>query len=168
MRYTIKNLIETDVDTFWNKVFFDADFNRGLFVDCLGFTTYNVLEDRKEADGSVHKRVECVPKVELPAAARKIFGQGMGYTEVGHFDPKTRKYSVDVLPNVAADKIKTKSEIWVEARGDKRCERIVTVDNTVKVFGLGTVLEGFIEQQTRDSYNRGAEFTNRFIKERGL
>jgi hypothetical protein len=168
VRYTIKNLIETDVDTYWSKVFFDADFNRGLFTECLRFTKYEVLEDRTDADGTIHKRVECVPKVELPAAARKIFGDTAGYTEVGKFDPKTKKYSVDVIANMAADKIKTKSEIWVEARGDKRCERIVTVDNTVKVFGLGTLIEGFIEQQTRDSYNRGAEFTNRWIKDRGL
>lgn len=171
MRYTIKNTIETDIDTFWNKVFFDAEFNRALFVECLGFTTYNVLEDKREADGTIRRRIECVPKVELPAAARKIFGQSAGYTEVGVFDPKTRKYTVDAIANMAADKIKTKSEIWVEPRGnpgDKRIERVVTVDNTVKVFGLGTLLEGFIEQQTRDSYNRGADFTNRWIKERGL
>jgi hypothetical protein len=149
-------------------VFFDAEFNRGLFVDCLGFTTYDVLEDRKDPDGTVHKRVQCVPKVELPAAAKKIFGSGAGYTEVGRFDPITKKYSVDVIANVAADKIKTKSEIWVEPRGEKKVERFVMVDNTVKVFGLGTLLEGFIEQQTRDSYNRGADFTNRWIKDHGL
>lgn len=174
MRYTIKHLIDTDIDTFWNKVFFDPEFNRALFIEALGFTTYNVLEDKRDADGTIHRRIECVPKVELPAAARKIFGHSAGYTEIGTFDPKTRKYTVDVIANMAADKIKTKSEIWVEPRatpgtlGDKRVERVVTVDNTVKVFGLGTLLEGFIEQQTRDSYNRGADFTNRWIKEHSL
>jgi hypothetical protein len=171
VRYTIKNPIETDVDTYWGRVFFDPEFNRSLFVECLGFTRYEVLEERRDADGTIHKRVECVPKVELPAAARKIFGQSAGYTEIGTFDPKTKKYRVEVIANMAADKIKTHSEIWVEPRGgagDKRCERIVTVDNTVKVFGLGTLLEGFIEQQTRDSYNRGADFTNRWIRDHSL
>jgi hypothetical protein len=45
---------------------------------------------------------------------------------------------------------------------------MVAVDNTVKVFGLGTLLEGFIEQQTRDLYARAADFTNRWIRDKGL
>ena len=168
MRYTITHTIETDLDTFWNKVIFDAEFNRALFQDFLGFTTYRVVEDRTEPNGEIHRRIECTPKVELPAAARKIFGDNLGYTEVGRYDPKLRKYFVQVLPNVGGDKVKTTTEIWAEPAGDKRVERIVNVDNTVKVFGLGTLLEGFIEQQTRDNYARAAEYMNRWIRERGL
>jgi hypothetical protein len=168
VRYTIKHTIETDVDTFWNKLFFDAEFNRNLFHDFLGFTGYEVLEERTEANGVVHRRVDCTPKVELPAPARKIFGNTVGYIEVGRFDPKTRRYTVDVQPKVGGDKLKSSSELWAEPLGDKRCERIVVVDNTVKAFGLGTLIEGFIEQQTRDMYARATDFTNRWIREKGL
>ena len=168
MRYTIKHTIETDLETFWSKLFFDAEFNRAMFVEGLQFTTYEVLEDAHDPDGTVRKRVECSPKIELPAAARKIFGNSVGYTEIGRYDPKLKKYFADVVPKVAADKVKTTSETWAEARGDKRCERIVQVDTTVKVFGLGTLLEGFIEQQTREQYAKSAEFTNRWIRDKGL
>lgn len=168
MRYTIKHTIETDVDTFWTKLFFDADFTRAMFVEGLHFITYNVLEEVRSPNGVISKLVECAPKIELPAPARKIFGNTAGYTEIGRYDPTQRKYFADVVPKVAADKIKTTSETWVEPRGDKRCERLVTVDTTVKVFGLGTILEGFIEQQTRDQYAKAAEFTNRWIREKGL
>ncbi len=168
MRYTIKHTLETDVDTFWNKLFFDADYNRAMFQDGLNFTHYQVLEEVREPDGTVRKRVEQSPKIELPAPARKIFGNSVGYVEIGRFDPQLKKYFADVVPNVAADKVKTTSETWVEARGDKRCERIVQVDTTVKVFGLGGLLEGFIEQQTREQYAKAAEFTNRWIRDKGL
>ncbi|MET0386753.1 MAG: DUF2505 domain-containing protein [Polyangiales bacterium] len=168
MRYTIKHTIETDVDTYWSKLFFDAEFNRSMFVDHLGFTSYQVLEDRTDPDGTRHRKVEATPKIELPAAARKIFGDSFGYTEVGRFDPTARRYFIQVLPKVGGDKIKTTAEIWFEPVGDKRCERVVSIDTSVKVFGLGTLLEGFIEQQTRDSYARGADYTNRWIKEKGI
>jgi hypothetical protein len=168
VRYTIKHTIETDIDTFWNKVFFDPDFNRRLFVEQLGFTTYQVLEDRTEPSGVRHRRVECVPKVELPAAARKVLGDNLGFVEVGRYDPAVRRYYVQVLTKTGGDKIKTTTEIWVEPLGDKRCERIVSVENTVKIFGIGTLIEGFIEQQTRDSYARAAEYTNRYLQESGL
>jgi hypothetical protein len=168
VRYTIKHTIETDIETFWSKVFFEPEFNRRLFIDHLGFTSYNVLEDRTEANGVRHRRVDCVPKVELPAAARKVFGDNLGFVEVGRYDPAVKRYYVQVLPKTGGDKIKTTTEIWTEPLGDKRLERIVSVDSSVKIFGIGGLIEGFIEQQTRDSYARGAEYTNRFIKEQGL
>jgi hypothetical protein len=168
VRYTIKHTMETDIDSFWGKLFFDAEFNRALFVDFLEFPTYRVLEDKTEPNGERHRKVESVPKVELPAAARKIFGNSVGYTEVGRYDPTARKYYVQVLPKVGGDKMKTSSEIWAEPLEGKRCERIVSIENTVKVFGLGTLIEGFIEQATRDLYARAADFTNRWIREKGL
>src|SRR5262245_17596504 len=139
-----------------------------MFVDGLHFTVYQVLEDVREPNGAARKRVECSPKIDLPAAARKIFGDSVGYTEIGRYDPAQRKYFAEVVPKVAADKLKTTSEIWAEPRGDKRCERRVMVDTTVKIFGLGGLLEGFIEQQTREQYAKAAEFTNRWIREKGL
>jgi hypothetical protein len=168
VRYTIKHTIETDIDTFWNKVFFEPEFNRRLFTEHLRFTSYEVLEDRTEPNGVRHRRVECVPKVELPAPARKVFGDNLGFIEVGRYDPAVKRYYVQVLPKTGGDKIKTTTEIWLEPTGDKRCERIVSVDNSVKIFGIGTLIEGFIEQQTRDSYAKGAEYTNRYIQEHGL
>ena len=167
MRYTIKHIIETDVDTFW-KLFFDAEFNRSLFVEGLHFTTYQVLEDTLEPSGAGRRRIECSPKIDLPAPARKIFGESVGYTEIGRYDATQRKYFAEVVPKVAADKLKTTSETWAEPRGDKRCERLVQVDTTVKIFGLGGLLEGFIEQQTRDQYSKAADFTNRWIRDKGL
>jgi Protein of unknown function (DUF2505) len=167
VRYTIKHTIETDVDTFW-KLFLDAEFNRSLCVDGLQFTVYHVLEDIREPSGAARKRIECSPKIELPAPARKIFGETIGYTEIGRFDPTQKKYFADVVPKVAAEKVKTTSETWAESRGDKRCERLVQVDTTVKVFGLGGLLEGFIEQQTRDQYAKAAEYMNRWIRDKGL
>lgn len=168
MRYTIKHHIETDVDSFWSKLFFDAAFNRAFFVDYLEFTSYDVLEQRTDPDGTIHRRVDCTPKVELPGPARKLFGDNVGFQEIGHYDPKQRKYFVEVVPRMAAERVKTTSAIWVEPAGDARCERIVTVDNTAKVFGLGTLIEGYIQQQTRELYSYSADFANRWIRERGL
>lgn len=168
MRYTIRHTFNTDIDTFWDKIFFDPEYNDALFKQHLGFTEYEVLElDRKE-DGSVTRRVRAVPKAEVPKAVKKVIGDSVGYTEVGRFDPRTRRFHVEVIPNAAADKIKTKLSMWVEPRGDKHVERFVEVENEVKIFGVGKVVEGVIEKQTRDNYGRAADFTNQWIKDKGL
>lgn len=168
MRYTIRHTFNTDQDTFWNKVFFDKAYNEALFKQHLKFRQYDLLSLDNRPDGNVERKVLCVPNVEIPAAARKILGETAGYTEVGRFDAKTKRFSADVIPKVGADTIKTKVTMWVEPRGDKKVERVCEVDNTVKVFGLGKVLEAFIEKQTRDSYDAAAEFTNRWIADKGL
>ena len=168
MRYTIRHTFNTDADTFWGKIFFDPDYNETLFLKHLGFSSYKLLELDTQPDGSVTRRVECSPKVEIPAAVKKVIGDSASYVETGRFDPKTRRFSVEVQPRVAADRIKTKVAMWVEPRGHKKIERVVEVDSTVKVFGVGAIVEKLIEQQTRASYDSAAAFTNRWIAEKGL
>lgn len=168
MRFTIRHTFETDVDTFWEKIFFDEEFNRALFVDHLRFTSFKVLQFDRQDDGRVHRRLQCKPPTELPAVVKKVLGGATSYIEDGHFDPVSRKFTVDVIPAAAADKIKTRTELWLEARGDKRSERIATIDNTVKIFGVGKIIEKFIEDTTRKSYAEAADFTNRWIRDKGL
>lgn len=168
MKYTIRHTFNTDVDTFWGKLFFDPAYNETLFREHLGFSIYRVLELDQRPDGSVKRRVECAPKVEIPAVAKKVIGDSTSYVEEGVFDPKTKRFSVDVQPKMGGDRIKTHVTMWVEPRGEKKVERIVEVDNTVKVFGVGGVIEKFIEQQTRASYDASAGFTNQWIADKGL
>lgn len=168
MRYTIRHTFNIGADDFWNKLFFDPEYNRALFEGHLGFSIFKVLTLDTSPDGRVHRKTECAPKVELPAAAKKIFGESVSYIEDGTFDPKTQRFTVDVLPKVGGDKIKTKVVMWAEKKGDKQIDRVVEVDTTVKVFGIGGMLESFIEKQTRASYDAAAEFTNRWIREKGL
>jgi hypothetical protein len=144
MRYTIRHTFDTDADTFWDKIFFDPEYNEALFLKHLGFTSYTLLALDRQADGSVTRRVECTPKVEIPAAVKKVIGDTASYVETGRFDPKTKRFSVEVQPRVAADRIKTRVAMWVEPRGDKKVERVVEVDSTVKVFGVGGMIEKLI------------------------
>lgn len=167
MQYRISHQLNTDVETFW-RMFFEDAFNEALYRDHLKFSVFRVLSSETAADGTVRRRVESAPPVELPAAAKKVLGDATSYVEEGTFDPQRKRYTVDVIPAAAADKIKTRAELWVEARGDKRCERVVEVSNEVKIFGIGKMLEKFIEQQTRKTYDEAAAFTNRWIADKGL
>lgn len=168
MRYTIKHTLNTDVDTFWDKIFFDAEYNEQLFKRRLKFHVYEVLAMERRPDGSVRRRIDCAPPMEIPAIAKKFFGDSTGYVEDGVLDPKTRKFNTEVQPKMGADKIQMKVSLWVEPRGDKRIERIVDIDSSVKIFGIGKVIEGLIEKNTRESYDIAAAFTNQWIAEKAL
>ena len=168
MRYTIRHTFNVDEATFWDKIFFDPEYNDALFVQNLKFDPYRVLELSKNPDGSIRRRIECAPPVEIPAVAKKVFGETATYIEDGRFDPKTKRFSVEILPKIGGDRLKSRAAMWLEPRGDKKVERVVELENEVKIFGVGKILEAFIEKQTRQSYDQSATFTNQWIAEKGL
>jgi len=168
VRYKIQHLFNTDEATFWDKIFFDPEYNEALFAKHLGFNPYRVLEHVTQPDGTILRRVECAPPIEIPAIARKALGDSAAYVEEGRFDPRTRRFSVKVIPRMAADKLKSTALMWLEPRGDKKVERFVEIENEVKVFGVGKVLEAFIEKQTREVYDEASAFTNDWIAKKGF
>jgi hypothetical protein len=167
MEYSLSHTIETGLDTFWS-LFLDPEFNRKLYLEHLKFTEYNVLEDNVASDGSRVRRVQCLPKIDIPPAAKAFFGNSAGYTEVGRFDPVARRYSMEVSPAFGGDKVKMRGQIWAEPAGPKQVTRYVTGEVTVKIFGLSKLIEKVTQQQSRDTYQQSADFTNRWLQERGL
>jgi hypothetical protein len=168
MQFTVKHNLETDSDTFWDKIFFDDEYNRSLFLDYLRFSDYRVLSLEREDNGTIRRRLEIAPRVEIPKAIKKVLGDSANYVEEGSFDPIAKKWNFVVIPHVASNKIKTRGELWVEARGEKRVERICVINTEVKVFGIGRLVEEIIEKQTRSSYDQAAVFTNKWIRDKGF
>lgn len=168
MRYHFVHAIDTDLESFWNEVYFDPEFNRALYLSHLQYSFYRVLEERTDADGTRHRRIECSPKVDIPPSARKIIGEATSYVEVGRFDPAARRYRIDVIPAFGGDKLKTSTEIWGESMGAKRIERHATGDANVKMFGLGGLIESLIEKQAREIHEKSADFTNQWIRDKGF
>lgn len=164
--FTVRHTFEgVDVDTFWEKIFFDQEFNRRLYLDELKFETYEVVEQQSEPNGVVTRRVRQTPRSDAPAVVKKLVGDSVSYIEEGRFDPQTKRWRYSITPSKMADKIRIGGEFWVEPKGENAVERVCTVDLEVKVFGVGKTVEGFIEKQTKDSYEKAASFTQRYIRE---
>ena len=166
MRYTMRHAFDTDIDMFW-KLCFNADFNHALLQAVGGSVTREVLEERTDENGVRHRRVKYTAKVKMPAIAKPIFGDAsvFEYTEIGQYLPEQNKYLVEFVPGIAADKFTVKGEILVEPLGDKQCERIMTLENTVSIFGLGKTIEKLLEKSQRESQEQIVAFTNQYIRD---
>ena len=113
--------------------------------------------------------VEVVPYVgELPGTLKAVIGEGIGYEERGVLDRAAKTYKVVVVPNKLAEKLSIKVDIWTVADGDSRCKRKVRADASVKIFGVGGAIEKRMLSDLERSYQKSAEFTNRFVAEKGL
>ncbi len=168
MRFRCQNVFNCDAETYWSKVFFDVEYNRGLYLGTLGFKQFEVLELTGEPGGDRTRKMFTEPKNDAPAVVTKLIGGGLNYTERGRFDAKTQKWTYEITTNKLSDKVRIGGTLWVEPRGDKKIERICEVDLEVNVFGVGGVVEKFIADTTRESYEKTAQYTNAFLANKGL
>lgn len=166
-KFTVRHVFDVDVDTYWDKVFFDAEYNERLFDEGLGFVYQEVSLDRHE-DGTIERQVRSEPKTEAPAAVKKLVGDKFSYLERGTFDPKTRKWSYVVTPSALSSKLHISGTFWVEPKGDSQLTRIVETELAVKIFGVGKMIEGFVEKETRDNFRKAEAFTNKWLAEKSF
>lgn len=154
--------------TYWDRIFLDAEYNERLFKTELKFPSWRELS-REERGGLIHRVIEVVPYVgELPGPIKAVVGEGIGYEERGVYDRAAKNYKVTVVPNKLADKLNVKVEQWTVPDGEGRCRRKMRGDVNVKIFGVGGAIEKRMLSDLERSYQKTADFTNRFIAEKGL
>ena len=164
----IEHVYDCSVDTFWERIFFDDEYNRRLFKETLQFPLWEVKKS-EDRGNEVERVVECVPKLaDLPAPIKKVVGDNVGYREEGVFDKKARRYRINIVPNKLGDKLSVKGDLWVEPVGEGKCKRIFNATVQAKIFGIGGMLEKRLISDLQESYATGARFTNKFIAEKGL
>ena len=154
--------------TYWDRIFLDPEYNERLFKTELKFSVWRELS-REEKGGVMHRALEVVPYVgELPGAIKAVVGDGIGYEEHGVFDRAAKNYKVVVVPNKLADKLNIKVDQWTVLESEGRCRRKVRAEVNVKMFGIGGTIEKRILADLERSYQKSADFTNRFIAEKKL
>lgn len=157
-----------DETTYWEKCFFDEEYNRALFLGELGFPKWAVTKN-EVTDATIKRRLEIEPKTgDIPGPMKKLIGEKMGYSEEGVFDRKTRRYTYSITTYAMPDKTKINGIFYVEKVGDKRIRRVCETRCDVKVFGVGGLVEDRILGDTRANFEAAARFTAKWIADKGL
>ena len=163
----VRHEIDCSEETYWDKCFFDAEYNRRMFLDLLKFPGFTVLEQKDEGDKR-SKKVKIDPPLSgMPGPVKKAIGDKFSYVEEGTYDAKTHRYTFKVTPSMMADKTTVVGELYTEKLGDHRIARFAKVKVEVKVFMLGSMVEEKILGDMKHSYEAAASFTNDFVKEKG-
>jgi hypothetical protein len=165
--FTLRHELNCDAETYWEKCVFDAEYNRRLFLEELKFRSYELIEQRDTGDTIVRK-AKGEPQVgHLPGPVKKVLGDSFGYVEEGTFDRKAKRYSFRTIPAVLPDKIKIQGSMVCEPLGDKKVTRVTSIHVDVKVFMVGGMIEDRIVADIKHSYDKAAELTNAWVKEKG-
>ncbi len=70
MKFTIRHPYAIEPDAFWRELFFDAEYNRKLYLEGLRFEGFEVLEETNPPDGRRTRKVHVKPRFEAPAARK--------------------------------------------------------------------------------------------------
>ncbi|MGC4066920.1 MAG: DUF2505 family protein [Polyangiaceae bacterium] len=163
----IVNELECSEATFWEVLFFDAEFNRRLFLEELKFASWKVVSERKTED-AIERELEVCPNVgEIPGALKAVVGEGLSYSEHGRYDRKRRRYVVKAQSPKMGNRVLVEGEMTTEPIGENRCRRIFAVKATAKIFGVGGLLEKRILADLEKSYAQSATFIGRYVREIG-
>lgn len=160
----IEHVIHCSDDRFWS-VFFDPEYNKSLFLGELRFESWKLasLEDKGDR---IERVVDVVPRLgDLPGPLKKLVEGGAGYRERDVFDKKAKRMTIQVEPTVLQGKLAISGVMRTEPLGDAQCRRIYDTSVVAKVFGVGGMIESRIIQDVRASYDKAADFTNRWVKE---
>lgn len=158
--------LRISVDTFWQKLFFNHDYNRGLY-EALGFQSFELLHEEHLSDGRVRRSIRAEPPVRAPELLKRKLSARLSYVDDGEFDPARRIWTFRNESSIAKDSTKIGGTIRVEPTATG-CTQIIELDLSVRAFGLGGLAERVIESNMRDSYKTTADYLHRYAEQHGL
>jgi hypothetical protein len=170
MKSVIRDTFDVRPETFWQSLFFDPEYVRRLYLEALGCESVDLTENTVDERNRRARKLLFRQKLDAPAPIRKIFGESTTMEERGQFDPETKRWCFEMIPDRMPDKVRITGETWVEPAGADalKVERICAVDFSVSIFGIGSLVEKFMASATAESYVRQAAFTRAFIAEKKL
>jgi hypothetical protein len=153
--------LDCTVEQFW-QLYFDPAYTLRLHEDALASTSAEITAQSGDLDGGLTRTVRYGQRPDAPGPVKKLFGDEIISTESSTFDAATSTASLVVTPGTMADKTDIRGTISVEALdGGERCRQTFQLDARVKIFGVGPVVERFIERQARDMQTKSVEYMRR-------
>lgn len=121
-----------------------------------------VVENRA-GDEKVYVKMKYTMEVSMPAPVKKALG-GASHSFVADLilDTRNNTATLEFNPARLADKIKAGARIAFEREGDHWVQRL-DGDVTVKILGLGRVVEKFIVEKFQNSYALEARLRNEYV-----
>jgi hypothetical protein len=157
-----------DEDTFWQRCFFDEEYNRKLYLGALAFSEWRIAKQDDRGDTYV-RSIETSPKLEnVPGPMKKIIGDRLSYLENGTFDRKEKRYRFHIVPSTMPDKTRIDGAMYCERVGEGRIRRVVEVHVEVKIFAIGGMIEDKIAADLRSNYDKAATFTKTWLADKKL
>ena len=162
MKFHVDHRFErTTLDRFI-AVYFSEHFNAEVAA-ISGLRTRTLVEEVIEPDGRRRRRVRMHPQVTLPAAIKRFASEDqIHYDEVSTYDPARQevRFRIDSKAN---DRVRFEGVIRFQADGSG-VRRLIESEVDIKApFGVGTLIEKFIEVEVQKGYAKVQPFLQQYL-----
>lgn len=161
-KFEVRHVLPFPPEVFWQRVHGNSEFNDALYNQHLGHR-YEVLVN-DEATGKWLSKL--FPKVELPAVLAKAAAgkeEGFCLTEDGLLDRASGTYKFKIIPSIMSEKIDAHGQMVILPHGNGQCQRVVNFTVDVDVFGIGKIVETFVEKTVKRGYDDSGEFLQKYL-----
>ena len=156
MKLTLSYSWECPPEAFW-ALYYDPEFTVRLHLDHLGSTSAEVVAQEGDITNGLVRTLRYGQRPNMPGPVRKIFGEEVITTEVSTYDPASTTTTFTMTPGTMADKTQIEGRIALTPEGGGATETFF-LDARVKIFGVGPIVERFIEAQARDMQAKAVDF----------
>jgi hypothetical protein len=157
VKFTVHHVVTGTPDELWAR-YLDPDYVQRLHLEALGSTAFELLTQEGAYPGPVVRRVRYGQAPDVPGPLKKLVGEEVAAEEDGAYDPGSGTWTFTMTPGTLADKTHIQGSMQAHDRGDGTTDLEFTLEAKVKILGLGSVAEKFIERQARESQDRTASF----------
>lgn len=150
-------------DRFW-QAFFDPAVVDRMYREALGSTLVEIREQNGDLERGLTRVLYDEQPVDAPGPVKKLIGSSTGNLERGTWGPTAGVWTFQLEPSKLADKITIHGTIQSEPT-DGGGVRVFDLEATVKIFGVGKLLESFIQSQTRQAQDATAAWLSHELAE---
>jgi hypothetical protein len=163
VRVDFNHVIRCSPERFW-KGFLNPDTVARFYTRAIGFTKFTLLR-QDEDETSISRDVDCDLPVPLSRPLRAIFRDGFRFVERGRFERDDNVWRFAWTPATLASRIRFNG--WMRIvhaeEAPDASHRLVQIDVTARVPGLGSLIEHTAEKLLRESWEQSAVELNTWL-----
>ena len=156
MRLSLEYGWDCTPEAFW-ALYYDEDFAVRLHLEALGSTSAEIVSQEGDLANGLVRTLRYGQRPPMPGPVRKIFGEEVVTTEVSTYDPATSTTTFTMTPGTMADKTHIDGSIAFNVDSGSTVETFM-LEARVKIFGVGPVVERFVESQARAMQEKSVAF----------
>jgi hypothetical protein len=154
-------------EIYWRELCLNLEYQERLYCEALGCRRMDVLEHSGDFEHGMRRKLRFEKPIDAPSAITKLFGSAVTVEEHSEFDAKEQRWSYRIVPAMLADRIDIRGVVRA-AEQSGAVEQIARASVNVRLLGLGSIIEHFVAKSTEEGTRDKADFTRRYIAERGL
>lgn len=162
-----RHVFKVSPETYWRELCLNLDYQERMFREALGCPRMEVLELSGDYEHGMRRKLRFTKHIDAPAAISKMFGSAVTMEEHSEFDAKAQRWSYRMIPALMSERIDIRGTVEIAPHPDG-VEQRATNTLACRIFGLGTIIEHFLNKSTEEGSRDKNDFTERYIVEKGL